>query len=109
MNEEKEIVKEEVKEERKPKKKSVVFKIINIVLWLLLIVWMSLVLLDFVNIKNNKDPKYCWFNKRVTEYSDGSVTECSGIGYKVIKYERSSYNAIEFGPFWIKDRTKDNK
>lgn len=108
MNEEKEITKE-VKEERKPKKKSVVLRIINIALWVLLLAWMALVILDFINIKNNKDPKYCWFNNKTTEYSDGSVTECSGIGYKVIKYNRASYNAIEFGPFWIKDRTKDNK
>lgn len=104
MNEEKEIINEKPK-----KKKSVLLRIFNIFLWVLLLVWLLLVMLDFINIKSNKEPKYCWLNNKTTEYSDGTVTECSGLGYKVIKYNRASYNAIEFGPFWIKDRTKNNK
>lgn len=110
----------EVKEtviEEKPKKerpqregRSIVSRILNILLWIVLFAWMALVIVDFINVQNEKQPQFCWFNEKTTSYNDGSVTECTGLGYKVINYNRTSFKAIEFGPFWISDRTaEDNK
>lgn len=88
---------------KKPKK--IISRIINIILWIILIVWAFLVISDYINVNKEKEPKFCWFNEKTTQYDDGTVTTCSGIGYKVIKYNRTSFKAMEFGPFWIKDRS----
>ena len=41
------------------------------------------------------------------EYTDGSVRVCNGAGYKMYKYERESIPiTLQFGPFFIKERTK---
>ncbi len=97
--------KDYVKEDRK----RTISKVINIVLWLLLFAWMAFVFTDYLKVKNNKEPKFCWFNKQTTKYEDGQVTSCMGLGYKVIKYDRKSFNAIEFGPFWIEDSSEKTK
>jgi hypothetical protein len=105
-NNEEIITKKETKPERpRKKRKKLIFRILNILLWIILIIWAVMVVTDYININKEKDPKFCWFNEKTTEYEDGTVTECSGIGYKVIKYNRTSFKAIEFGPFWIKDRS----
>ena len=110
-----EIIKEKPEEElvkikksdlkRDKNKKSLISRIINIILWIIIIAWATLVVTDYINVNKEKDPKFCWFNEKTTKYDDGEVTECMGIGYKVIKYNRTSFKAIEFGPFWIKDRS----
>lgn len=105
----KDIAKIEVKEANKDKNvKNMVSKIINIVLWVVLICWMVMVFYDYIKVKNEKSPKFCLGNKTTT-YDDGDVTTCSGLGYKVITYNRTSLKAIEFGPFWIQDRTAEAK
>ena len=100
---------EEVVVTESPKKGKPVWKrILNIVLWVVLACWIAVCIVDFVQVQNKKDPKFCIKNETV-KYSDGNVKICTGLGYKVIKYERASYRAIEFGPFWIKDSTSDKK
>ena len=37
--------------------------------------------------------------------TDYVVIDVGGLGYKVYNYKRESYRAIEFGPFWSKDRS----
>ena len=112
MNDDKKKVVEELvnnsdreKEEKKEKEgKSLFSKIMNIVLWILLLGWMGICLFDFYNVTNEKEPKFC-IKKETTEYEDGTVDSCLGLGYKVYNYNRDSYTAIEFGPFWAKDRS----
>lgn len=110
--EEEKLVKESKPE--KPKKeregRSIVSRILNVVLWIVLLAWMALVVTDYIHVHNEEKPQFCWFNEKTTSYDDGSVTECTGLGYKVINYNRNSFKAIEFGPFWITDRTaEENK
>lgn len=96
----------DIERPKKVKKKKKLFRrIINIILWIVLFGWMVLVIIDYINVNNNKEAQFCWFNEKVTTYDDGTVTECMGIGYKIINYKRASFNAMEFGPFWIKDRS----
>lgn len=92
-------------EEKESTVKTVFKKVWNIVVWIILAIWVIIVIIDFFQVKSEKDPKFCWFNETTSNYSDGTVTECTGLGYKVIKYERESFDAYEFGPFWIKDQS----
>jgi len=101
-------------EKPKKKKKEVVYvekkpslfsRILNVILWILLFVWVAIVVIDFFQVRNENKPKFCWFNEKTTQYENGTVEECTGLGYKVINYNREDFKAIEFGPFWIKDRT----
>ncbi len=108
---------ETVTEKKEPKKerperegRSILSRVLNILLWIVLFAWMALVVIDYFHVQNQEKPQFCWFNEHTTSYNDGSVTECTGLGYKVINYDRTSFKAIEFGPFWIKDRTaEENK
>lgn len=90
------------------KEKSVLSKTINITLWTLLFIWMGVCLIDFYNVNKEKEPMFC-LKKGSTKYQDGSVDWCIGAGYKVQYYNRESFNAIEFGPIWSKDRSKEAK
>ena len=89
------------------KEKSILSKTLNIILWVVLFAWMALVLVDYFKVRNEEEPIFCWFNNHTTTYENGTVKECTGLGYKVINYNREDYKAIEFGPFWIKDRTAE--
>lgn len=88
--------------------KSIVSKVINTIIWIVLIFWMITVITDYINVKKEKDPIFCW-GEKTTEYSDGNVVQCTGLGYKVYKYNRETLKAIEFGPLWTKDRTANIK
>lgn len=84
--------------------KSMISRAINVLLWVILLAWMSACVWDFINVKTDKDPIFC-INKTTTNYSDGTVDTCTGLGYKVFYYKRDSFKGREFGPFWKKDRT----
>ena len=38
-------------------------------------------------------------------YGEGTVDRWTGLGYRVYRYKRANYDGIEYGPFWIGDRT----
>lgn len=115
VNETKESVKEiyEGKDNKKEEffeeeKRSVVGRIINIFVWIILIAWVGICLFDFYNTKTGKKPVFC-LKKETTTYNDGYVNTCTGLGYKIFNYRRTSFNGDEYGPFWSKDRTADKK
>lgn len=92
-------------ETKEEKRKRIISRIILIVLWLIVIGWVIICFLDYYNVLNGNSPKFCVKNSTVT-YDDGSVDICYGLGYKVINYQRDNYNAIEYGPLWIKESYK---
>ena len=103
--------KKEDKEEfynEKKEKGSLFNRIINIVLWIVLFAWMGVCLVDFFNTKAGRSPVFC-LKKETTNYSDGKVNTCTGLGYKIFNYRRTSFSGDEYGPFWSKDRTADKK
>lgn len=104
--EEKEISDEFVDKKEK-KQQSLISKIIWTIIWILIFVWAGMLLFDYYNVSQEKEPKFC-IKKEIIEYPDGSVDVCTGLGYKVYHYERESFNAREFGPFWIEDRSAKN-
>lgn len=114
---EEEISKKEPKKEKKEelseefvdkKEKSKFSKIMNVILWIILIAWMGACLFDFFNTKKGNAPTFC-ISKTTKTYSDGTTTTCVGPGYKVYNYKRDSIKAVEFGPLWGKERLSDLK
>ena len=94
-------------EQKDKDEKSLFQRIMNVVLWIVLFVWMGVVLFDYYHVSKNTDPTFC-IKKDVTKYNDGEVKWCLGAGYKVFQYNRNCYQAIEFGPFWSKDRSAED-
>ena len=105
--EDKKIEKDEDFLDEKKDKKSTFNRVMNIILWIVLFVWMGICLVDFFLTKTDHEPIFC-LSKDTTEYSDGQVRSCTGLGYKIYHYERDSYKGIEYGPFWSKDRSVGN-
>jgi len=104
---EKENKKEEFFNEKKDKR-SLFNRIMNVILWIVLFAWMGVCLVDFFNVKAERKPVFC-LKKETTTYSDGKVYTCTGLGYKIFNYRRTSFSGDEYGPFWSKDRTAEDK
>ncbi len=81
-----------------------VVRVLNVLLLLLVIAWAGIVLFDYFNVRGKNQPKFCFWKQETKVYEDGNVESCIGLGYKVITYNRTSYKALEFGPFWITER-----
>lgn len=79
----------------------------NIVFWTSFIIVMLVWLFDFIRVANEQEPLFC-IKEKIHKFEDGTVTECTGIGYKIYKYNRTSLESgIEFGPFFME--MKDNE
>lgn len=100
---ENETVDEDFKDVKKANKKNPVLKVISIILWVLILAWLVVVIFDFYKVSQEEDPVFC-ISKETITYDDGTVDLCTGLGYKVYNYHRSSINGYEFGPFWIEER-----
>mgnify|MGYP001130900295 CR=1 FL=1 len=71
-------------------------EIIKVAIIALVLIWIIIFFIDYFRARSN-----------IKEYSDGSVYTCTGLGYKMYKYDRTSINMdVEFGPFFMKERTK---
>ena len=71
----------------------------------LFIGWAYLVYSDYGRVKNSEEPKYCVFGTNVDDSDDGTITECIGLGYKVINYKTLDVKMTEFVPVWEKTKT----
>ena len=79
--------------------------IVKIVILAFIIVWIICFFIDYFRARQMKDPVFC-INEVTKEYDDGNVYICTGLGYKMYRYNRSSIKTnLEFGPFFIKERT----
>ena len=100
--------KELVKQEKKNKRgeRTLFGKIVNVILWIVVLGWMALFIIEFIKVQNEKDPIFC-IKKTTIKSGTGTAKVCTGLGYKVYNYNCSNnkhnYNgAVEFGPFWTK-------
>ena len=96
--------KKELKKEEKGK--STFNRIMNVILWIVLFIWMGICLVDFFKTRAEAEPIFC-IKKETVKYDDGEVDSCLGLGYKIYHYKRTSFNGIEYGPFWSKDRSAE--
>lgn len=82
-------------------KTNVLKKIFDLVFWIVIVGLIIVWIIDFINVKNDKDPMFC-ISKKIHKYDDGLVKECIGMGYKVYTYDRSSLSkGRQFGLFFI--------
>lgn len=91
-------------EKKKTSAFGIVKKIISIVFWIVILVWIGICVFDYYNTYKEKDPRFC-LSKETLTYDDGTVEVCHGPGYKVYNYDRSSIKGYQYGPFWMKERT----
>lgn len=82
-------------------KKSIGRIIFDVVFWVVIVALAIVWLTDFIKIQNDKDPVFC-LSKKTHEFDDGTVEECTGLGYKIYDYNRDSIDAHQFGPLFIK-------
>lgn len=76
-------------------------KIFDIIITLLFIIWVYMIITDYIKVKNDEKAVFCLENV-IYDYVDGSVEECKAFGYKVYYYNRDSLNVkTDFGPFWM--------
>ena len=90
------------------KERSMSARVINVILWFVLFVWMGLCIVDYFRARQETYPIFT-FNKKTIPYSDGQVVRFTGLGYRVYYYERDSYKGVDFGPFWSKDQSANQK
>lgn len=81
-------------------------EIIKVIILSIVIIWIICFFIDYFRARQEKRPLFC-INEVTKEYDDGSVYICTGVGYKMYHYKRSSIPlSVQFGPFFIKERTK---
>ena len=79
---------------------SIIFKVLVI---LAIIAWVGIIFVDYFKATSTGEPIFC-IKEETKNYNDGSVYICTGLGYKMIRYDRKSISAVEFGPFFIQER-----
>lgn len=78
--------------------------VLKILILVLIFLWIVVVFTDYFRVRQNKNPMFC-ISEVEHEYEDGTTYICTGLGYKMIRYNRSCLSASEFGPFIIKERS----
>lgn len=109
-----------------------IFKVgIKIVILILIVLWMGIVIMDYFKAKGGNNPNFC-VSEEIHVYNEGGnliktykmkefdalsesekssmsyTYQCVGLGYKFYRYNRE-FKAIEFGPFFIKERLSVDK
>lgn len=82
-------------------------KVLGRLFWIIVILLMCLWTFEFYRIRNGYNPMFC-FKTSTHTYTDGTTTECIGLGYKVYKYNRTDLYGTEFVSIFAKERNKDN-
>lgn len=103
---------------------------IKIAFLVLVIIWMGIVITDYFRAKGGDNPKFCISEEYHVYNENGNLIknyskqefdalpeseksemlhtyQCTGLGYKFFRYKRE-FNAIEFGPFFTKERLSVN-
>ena len=76
-------------------------KFFSALITIILFAWVGLMAYDYYRSTKNEPPVIVLDEKKY-EYSDGTVTEYTSLGYKYITYNRASRKGYMFGGFWIK-------
>lgn len=97
-----------IAEESKEEWKEIGRKIWDIVFWIVFAIVALTWVVDFFRVSDRKDPMFC-LSKKTHTFEDGTVEQCTGLGYKVYEYNRASLDSgIQFGPFFIKMKQPEN-
>lgn len=83
--------------------KKLIITTIKIAVLVFLFIWIVIVFTDYFRVRNGNDPMFC-LSEQIKDYDDGTTYICTGLGYKMIRYNRTKCQpATVFGPFIIKD------
>jgi len=85
--------------------KKIVVTTLKIMVIVLIVAWIAMIFVDYFKARSEKPMLFC-IKEETKVYDDGTVYSCTGLGYKMYKYDRKSISAVEFGPFFIKERKK---
>ena len=66
--------------------KKTIGMVIKTLLVLIVVLWIGLIMVEFVRFKNN-EPMLVVLNEKILNYDDGHVYVYYGLGYKAIDYE----------------------
>lgn len=92
---------EETKENKK-EWKEILLKIWDIVFWICFVAIALTWITDYFRVRDDKEPQFC-ISSKTHQFEDGTVGECTGLGYKIYTYNRESLdNGVEFVPFFVK-------
>lgn len=105
--EKKALVKQEKKNSRRDGERTLFGKIINIVLWVVVLAWMAICITDYIQVQREEEVLFC-LSKETVKYDDGNVYICHGLGYKVYSYDRDCFQALQYGAFWTKDASLES-
>lgn len=79
-------------------------EVIKLIVIAVIIIWIICFFIDYFRARQSKLPLFC-IHKTVQKYEDGTTTTCTGLGYKMYKYDRASIPvSVQFGPFFIKEK-----
>lgn len=84
--------------------KNIITNIFKVTIIIAIVAWICLIFVDYFKVQEGSDPVFC-VSRNTKKYDDGTVYVCTGLGYKVYQYNRKSISAVEFGPFFIQERT----
>lgn len=92
------------------KKKSPFSKIFSLILLILVLGWSYILYTDYTRVNNKQEPKYCYWQKTEEKFENGTISSCTGLGYKVIHYVKNEEDGDiikvdELIPIWIKVKT----
>ena len=77
-------------------------KVISSIITIILIAWVALMGYDYYRAsKKDPEPPLIILKEEKRDYSDGTVTEYTSLGYKYIVYRRTSRTGFMFGGFWL--------
>lgn len=76
-------------------------KVISSMLIVIFLIVGILWMIDYDNVKNGFEPKYC-LKEEVYTYNDGETKLCRGFGYNIFTYNREGNKKTVVGPFWFK-------
>lgn len=87
-------------------KKGYIYATLKVVSWVLIIAWMSVVVVDYFKVKNEKEPIFCIKNE-IIEVDNGTTKICTGLGYKYYNVVNEDYIIKKFVPFWVDPKLDD--
>ena len=83
--------------------KKIIATCLKVLVIFLIVAWIAIIFIDYFKATSTGEPVFC-IKEEVKSYDDGKVYICTGFGYKMLRYDRKSINAVEFGPFFIRER-----
>lgn len=80
-------------------------KVLNVTFWVVLSIVFAIWIFDYINVKTNGEPKLC-LHKETHKFddgkNDGTVEQCTGLGYRVYKYDTENIKGIDFASIFTK-------